>query len=190
MRKVTATQRAPDLKAVKVGDTVVRMLAGTLPMELTVTGVTDKLIVCGAWEFSRNNGAEIDRFLDWNESHTGSFLQFQPCNAKADVAVLHTELMQVRLLSRLPKKNLWSSNPLVALVAGKMKYKVLTPSGVESDDTWDSIQKIPRRVSDRFGRYFETEEAELIEIDDFGNRNKLGFLIDNDNTRVSLLNVV
>lgn len=68
-----------------------------------------------------------------------------------------------------------------------MKYKLLTPSGVETPDTWDSIESIPVRAADRFERYFETEEAELIEIDGEGKRRNLGFLIDNDSKRVSRL---
>lgn len=66
-----------------------------------------------------------------------------------------------------------------------MKYKLLTPSGVETPDAWDAIESIPVRAADRFERYFETEEAELIEIDEKGNRRNLGFLIDNDSKRVS-----
>lgn len=60
---------------VKKGDKVTRMLAGSLPMELVVTDVTDDRIHCGSWIFSRRNGAEIDEDLDWNEEHTGSFLK-------------------------------------------------------------------------------------------------------------------
>lgn len=67
---------AKDLSTVQVGDTVVRMLAGSLPMQLVVTEVTPERIKCGDWEFSRRNGAEIDDFLGWNESRTGSYLRF------------------------------------------------------------------------------------------------------------------
>lgn len=66
---------------VKVGDTVVRMLAGR-PMLLTATEITDDLIICGVpgqpeaegWSFSKNNGAEIDDMLGWDEKRTGSYL--------------------------------------------------------------------------------------------------------------------
>lgn len=46
------------MKSVKVGDIVKRMIAGQLMMELTVTEVTDKLIVCGAWTFDLETGIE------------------------------------------------------------------------------------------------------------------------------------
>lgn len=57
----------------KPGDTVTRILVG-MPMELKVTEVTDELIICGPWKFSRRTGAEIDEDLGWNEQTTGSYL--------------------------------------------------------------------------------------------------------------------
>lgn len=64
------------LEHVKVGDKVVRMLAGTIPMTLGVTGLTEKEILCGPYTFSKVNGAEIDHDLGWDETKTGSFLKF------------------------------------------------------------------------------------------------------------------
>lgn len=61
-------------QSVKEGDTVLRMLCG-IPMPLKVSKVTDKLIICGSWEFDRNTGAEIDDELGWNNFHTGSVLR-------------------------------------------------------------------------------------------------------------------
>lgn len=59
------------------GDRVVRMIAGTIPHELKVTEVTDKMIVCGCWTFDRMTGAEIDDDLHWGPPplSTGSFLK-------------------------------------------------------------------------------------------------------------------
>ncbi len=54
---------------VKVGDTVTRMLAGVVPMELKVSEVTEDRIVCGAWEFDRITGHEIDEEIDCLVSH-------------------------------------------------------------------------------------------------------------------------
>lgn len=54
---------------IKVGDIVTRMLAGTIPMELKVTEVTDTLIACGPWEFDRITGHEIDDMIDCLVSH-------------------------------------------------------------------------------------------------------------------------
>jgi hypothetical protein len=68
---------------IKIGDKVTRMLAGTVPMELLVTAVTDDTIVCGAWTFDRVTGVEIDEELGWGPKHgvTGSFLKgdFKRC---------------------------------------------------------------------------------------------------------------
>jgi hypothetical protein len=65
------------LRDLKVGQPVVRMLAGVVPMPLKVTAVTDKRIICGAWEFDRATGAEIDEELGWGPPPlaTGSFIK-------------------------------------------------------------------------------------------------------------------
>lgn len=65
---------------IKPGDTVRRMLGGTVPMDLLVSEVTDTEILCGprdeGWMFCRKTGAEIDPELGWGAPplHTGSFL--------------------------------------------------------------------------------------------------------------------
>ena len=68
---------------VKVGDTVKRMLAGTIPMDLKVTEVTDDLIItAGGWEFDRKTGAEVDDYFNWGPPPlmTGSFLTNKKTN--------------------------------------------------------------------------------------------------------------
>ncbi len=40
----------------RVGDVVVRMLAGTLPIKLQVSDITEQLIVCSAWQFDKVTG--------------------------------------------------------------------------------------------------------------------------------------
>ena len=68
------------ISSVKKGDTVRRMLAGTIPMDVKVTDLTEEKILCGkegdGWEFDRRTGAEIDDFLGWGAppKMTGSFL--------------------------------------------------------------------------------------------------------------------
>lgn len=67
------------LKALKVGDTVIRMLAGTVAMPLTITAIDD-MIRCGhdgmEWTFHRDTGAEIDMRFGWDGVNvTGSFLK-------------------------------------------------------------------------------------------------------------------
>lgn len=60
---------------VKAGDIVVRLLAGSIPMELRVQSVTDSIIDCG-WTFDKKTGAEIDDDLGWGPppKMTGSYL--------------------------------------------------------------------------------------------------------------------
>lgn len=60
---------------VKAGDTVTRLICGTMPMELAVTKVDDKLIHCGPWTFDRVTGAEVDEDLGWGPAGTGSVLK-------------------------------------------------------------------------------------------------------------------
>jgi len=60
---------------VKKGDTVTRLIGGTLPMELKVTKVDDKLIHCGDWTFDRVTGGEVDEDLGWTAYQTGSVLK-------------------------------------------------------------------------------------------------------------------
>lgn len=64
----------------KPGDRVVRMLAGTIPMPLTVTSIENGVITCGAYTFNAENGGEIDEDLGWNPPHTptGSILVLPP----------------------------------------------------------------------------------------------------------------
>ena len=71
---------------VKPGDTVTRLLAGTVSMQLRVAHVDDKLIYAGheyeegqeypGWTFDRISGAEIDHGLGWGPMYgiTGSYL--------------------------------------------------------------------------------------------------------------------
>lgn len=68
-----------DFRHVKVGDLVVRLLAGELPMELVVTDVSDEVIVCGGpagWRFDRATGIEVDEELGWGPQFgiSGSYL--------------------------------------------------------------------------------------------------------------------
>lgn len=54
-----------DFSDVQVGDTVVRMLAGIVRMEMKVVLVSDKFIYTGSpddagWKFERNTGFEYD----------------------------------------------------------------------------------------------------------------------------------
>jgi hypothetical protein len=64
---------------VKPGDKVIRMLAGTIPMELTVQNVSDTTIDCG-WTFDRKTGAEVDEELGWGPppKMTGSYILEKP----------------------------------------------------------------------------------------------------------------
>jgi len=59
----------------KVGDMVIRMLAGSLPKELKVIKIDDNFIHCGGgWKFDKVTGAEVDEELGWGPKGTGSYL--------------------------------------------------------------------------------------------------------------------
>jgi hypothetical protein len=47
---------------------------GGVKMQLKVTGIVGRRIICGPWEFSSRNGAELDDMLGWDEQQTGSML--------------------------------------------------------------------------------------------------------------------
>jgi len=57
-----------DCHDIRVGDVVVRMLAGEIPMELTVSAVRDDVFLCAVpglpvdegWTFDRTTGMEVD----------------------------------------------------------------------------------------------------------------------------------
>ena len=53
----------------KVGDVVTRMLCGTIPMKLKVSEITEDRIICGAWEFDKTTGVEIDDMIGCVVSH-------------------------------------------------------------------------------------------------------------------------
>ncbi len=60
----------------KVGDKVTRMLAGSIPMNLTITAIDDEFIHCGGgWKFDKKTGAEVDEELGWGNEGTGSYLK-------------------------------------------------------------------------------------------------------------------
>jgi hypothetical protein len=66
-------------RAMKVGDIVTRLLAGSIPMKLVVTDVDDRFIYCGGpggWKFDRDDGYEVDEDIGWGPQFgiTGSFL--------------------------------------------------------------------------------------------------------------------
>ncbi len=64
-----------NFKQIKKGDVVTRLLAGAIPMQLKVSEVTETEIICGAWKFDRETGAEIDEVLGWNKFESGSILK-------------------------------------------------------------------------------------------------------------------
>lgn len=71
---------------IKVGDTLTRLLGGTVPHVGQVTaidGANDQFIFAGMWTFRLSTGAEIDEDLGWDgRTITGSYIkEFHP-NAK------------------------------------------------------------------------------------------------------------
>jgi hypothetical protein len=77
----------------RVGDVVVRMLAGTLPMKLQVSEITEQLIICSAWQFDKATGAEIDEELGWGSPPlmTGSYIDPSKTEYGAQKQVAETE---------------------------------------------------------------------------------------------------
>lgn len=67
--------RTEFLQNLRVGDKVIRLLAGTLPMHLIITKILPNKIVCGDYEFCRDCGVEQDEYLEWNCSHSGSYIK-------------------------------------------------------------------------------------------------------------------
>ncbi len=45
------------------------------------------------------------------------------------------------------------------------KFRVMTPNGVIADGEWGSKENIPARIPDRFNNYFDTAEADIIEVE-------------------------
>jgi hypothetical protein len=83
----------------KVGDVVARMLGGgAIPMKLSVSAITDRIITCSAWQFDKASGAEIDEELGWGPLPlmTGSYLDpsktehVTSCTAASDVRLRHS----------------------------------------------------------------------------------------------------
>lgn len=66
--------RPMTLSDLKVGDPVVRWVAGDMPMLLEVTEVDDAIITCGAWTFDRVTGGEVDEDIGWTALQTGSVI--------------------------------------------------------------------------------------------------------------------
>jgi hypothetical protein len=52
------------------------------------------------------------------------------------------------------------------LKAGLLRrvYKVLTPAGVLADAEFDNPTAIPEKLPDRFERYFDTSDAEIVPV--------------------------
>ena len=104
------------LQTLEVGDPVIRLLAGTVKMTLKVTAVAEDRIVCGAWEFSRQTGGEIDDALDWDGvNRTGSIIKpFNPPDAKtlaADFKAVLKEWLRPFYLRVIDIRNKAETNP-------------------------------------------------------------------------------
>jgi hypothetical protein len=67
-----------NLENIKIGDIVDRYFCVIpKPMKLKVTAITDKLIVCGDWTFDKYTGGEVDAYLGWDGTNTGSYIVFK-----------------------------------------------------------------------------------------------------------------
>ena len=61
------------LNNVQIGDQLIRNMGGII-LPVKVTKITEDKIYCGAWEFDKRTGAEIDEDLNWGPHGTGSYL--------------------------------------------------------------------------------------------------------------------
>ncbi|MEJ8816041.1 hypothetical protein WKW77_33635 [Variovorax ureilyticus] len=73
--------KAVELTEVQVGDTLTRMLGGTIPMQLKVTRANERFVYCATpggdeWTFERDSGVEYDSGLRWGSEFgiSGSFI--------------------------------------------------------------------------------------------------------------------
>ena len=62
--------RRAKLRSLEVGDRVVQMLAGTIPVEKIVSAVDEIFIHCGPWKFNRDFGYEVDEGIGTEGSGT------------------------------------------------------------------------------------------------------------------------
>lgn len=68
-------ERFSEANIILVGDKVKRTIGGVVVMELTVTEITQNLIICGDYTFNRQTGGEVDTLLGWDGiKRTGSFI--------------------------------------------------------------------------------------------------------------------
>lgn len=72
--------KTKSFKHLIVGDKVYRLLAGTIPMEMTVTAVNMGYIKCGLYTFDRATGVEEYAPFKWgvNFGTSGSVLEDHP----------------------------------------------------------------------------------------------------------------
>lgn len=81
----------------------------------------------------------------------------------------HTNTLDPRELARsLPEVESIKLAAALALLVKRgvlrQVFRVVTPSGVFADDEYDDPREIPTRVPDRFNRYFDTVEADIIPL--------------------------
>lgn len=66
-----------NLKNLKVGDQVTRVLAGMVEMDLTITSISLEHIICDDWIFDISTGLEIDDVLNWDSNFSGSYIKLK-----------------------------------------------------------------------------------------------------------------
>ena len=67
-----------EFENLKPGDTVIRLISGIIPMELTVDKIENRIIYCNSYLFNQDTGAEIDKDLGWDGiTQTGSCLKLK-----------------------------------------------------------------------------------------------------------------
>jgi uncharacterized membrane protein YgcG len=140
----------------KVGDTVTRMLAGTVAMEMKVIKLDEKLIYCGAtrpgappvtaddcWTFDRETGVEEDDLLKWGVKYgaTGSYLVHPGVRMRDDGK------MEVREAVHLDDDGSMGGSALAEIIDAAIEVAATVQSwdgdggsfsGGGATDSWDS----------------------------------------------------
>lgn len=92
MVQIKVSKTAQDkLKEIKIGDTITRLLGGSIRLPVKVTEIDEKFIYgCPpeldwdketGWKFLITTGAEVDEDLDWDGiTKTGSFIDTTELN--------------------------------------------------------------------------------------------------------------
>jgi hypothetical protein len=93
----------------------------------------------------------LDELASWIDNHPQDYV-LNPLRLRRDIRKVTAEDLTIALT--------------LLVKAGFLRrvYKVLTPSGVFAEPDFDDPSVIPPKLPDRFERYFDTAEADVVPI--------------------------